>query len=105
MKYKTLWAAALMMLTMAATLSAAPVEVSGRITNITTKTLTINQRTYALMRGDQSDLKVSAGTTQCWVGQVRLTCGTLAAVGHVDHARVVVDDSTVQRIDVLHLLQ
>lgn len=84
---------------------AAPLEVTGRISHITTKTLTINQKTYALMRGDQTDLKILTGTTQCWVGQVRLTCGTLAAVGYVDQARVIVDGNIAHRVDVLHLSQ
>lgn len=57
------------------------------------------------MRGDQTDLKILTGTTQCWVGQVRLTCGTLAAVGYIDQARVIVDGNIAHRVDVLHLSQ
>lgn len=36
---------------------------------------------------------------------VRMTCGTLAQVGYADRARVVVEDDTVTRIDVLVLHQ
>lgn len=83
----------------------APTEVTGKISQVTEKFVVIKDAQYAVLRGGETNLNVTSGTTQCYANQARITCGTLAAVGYVDHARVVVDNGNALRIDVLQLLQ
>lgn len=85
--------------------SAAPLGVEGRISDITKNFVVIKENKFPLLRGDETNLRVDAGTTHCFVNQVRVTCGTLAAVGYVDHARVTIENGYAVRIDVLQMLQ
>lgn len=85
--------------------AAAPLEVTGKISQITEKFVAIKEAQYPIRRGVETNLRINVDTTQCYVNQVRITCGTLASVGYVDHARVVVENGYAVRIDVLQMLQ
>lgn len=86
---------------------AAPgVEIEGKITHIDKQTLTITGKTYRLLNGGSTDLNaLASAATQCWVDGRRLTCGTLAAVGHVDEARVTVENGVASKVEVIKMLQ
>lgn len=86
---------------------AAPrIEIEGKISHIDRKTLTIKGKTYPLLNGGSTDFKaLPSAATQCWVNGARLTCGTLAAVGYVDEARVTLENGVVSKVEIIQMSQ
>ncbi|HNQ03955.1 MAG TPA: hypothetical protein PKH69_05025 [Thiobacillaceae bacterium] len=88
-----------------AAISWADTEITGYVSQITMKHVEIEGKRYPLLQGDSQDMRsTSPRMTQCWAGE-RTTCGTLAGIGYIHRARVVLRDGAAIRVEVLEMRQ
>lgn len=83
--------------------------LEGYVPTITTEKLLFDGKNYPLVKGALADNSVKwPQATECHVKlqpEYQITCGTLAQVGYIDKARLLIEDGKVARVEVLELMQ
>ena len=83
--------------------------LEGYVPEITTQKLSFGGKYYPLVQGaSQSNAIKWPQGTECYVmtfPSYQVTCGTLAQVGYIDKAKILIENDKVMRVDLLELMQ
>lgn len=79
--------------------------IIGHVSKITTKEIIINGNKYPLLNGSSEDLNARPGTVTECREKFRMTCGTVAAIGYIDKAKVTIRNGYAIQIVILELQQ